>query len=313
VIHPRTPFALVAASVAVLTVSACGGGKPSDPGPNPSATPTPTTTTTRPAAPSPTPTPIASAASCNGPAPTGSLNNCAYRPDGQLRKQVELMFEEVRNQKDLFYPNSPHVRYMDKMRAAVLASLDRQGICAIWDYGDGASGIGDIIYVRTSDNRVNEAYDIISGNGQLRIGYQNTCEPASIQPAFQANIPVRDPSCTMPASFTTYCLGREIESLYEVDVRNAVLEVIQQRPELFDLKDTLNSELSFRLYDPHAYVAAVIARVRAKGYCAYEDGELAVKKENTMSEQFDIVRTPGDREYQYSLFQYKGRCHNAIF
>jgi hypothetical protein len=38
-----------------------------------------------------------------------------------------------------------------------------------------------------------------------------------------------------------------------------------------------------------------------------------VKKDNGLSENFDIVRSPGDRPDQYSLFAYKGRCHNATF
>ena len=108
-------------------------------------------------------------------------------------------------------------------------------------------------------------------------------------------------------------MGRSFDSEYHDDVRGAIVAVVAERPELFDTGDALNSDLSYRLFDPKAYTDAVVAKLRVKGYCAIEDEELLVKKDNSLSENFDIVRSPGDRPYQYSLFSYKGRCHNSTF
>jgi hypothetical protein len=106
--------------------------------------------------------------------------------------------------------------------------------------------------------------------------------------------------------------GPSFETDYGGDVR-VIQGLTTERPELFDLTDALARDLSYRLRDPPAYIEAVIAKLRQSGYCAIEDGELPVKRENSVNENFDIVRTPADRPGQSSLFAYKGKCHNATF
>ncbi len=288
-----------------LSLLSCGGNdRP--------ASPTPPTTTSPAPAPSPTPsatpTPTVAPRSCGGPAPSGG--QCGSRPDPQLSNVLAQAFDEVRAQRDIFYPDGVTIRHLDKFRAATVAALDARGICGIFDFGN---RIGDNLYIRTADGRISEGYDVISGTGLIRLGYANSCEPAGPFPPTDPGYANHDPACKLPPSGDTFCLGRSFDSEYRDDVRGAIVALTTERPELFDLGDTLNSELSYRLHDPKAYTDAVVAKLRAKGYCAIEDEELLVKRDNSLSENFDIVRTPGDRPHQYSLFSYKGRCHNATF
>lgn len=307
-IRVRTAIPLVLPFLGIVMFSSCGGGDPAGPTPpttQPPAGPTPT--------PSPTPSGPVVPSSCSGPPPTGSLGNCGVRRDPQLHSELRSVIDGVKAQRDIFYADGVTIRYLDRYRKAVVEGLDARGLCGVWDYGDGASGLGDTIYVRTADNRLSEAYDVISGSGQARIGYQNSCEPASAQPALEPRYPNRDQSCSLPPSGTTFCVGSGFESEYGADVRAAIVALTTERPELFDLQDALPSELSYGLRDPHAYIAGVIEKLRQKGYCAREEEELAVKRDNSVSENFDIVRTPAGRPNQYSLFAYKGKCHNALF
>ena len=311
-IHSR--FVFVMCIGGALSFLSCGGD-------DQPANPTPPTTQSPAPAPSPTPSatptpsnPSAASRACSGPPATGSLNACGRRSDPQLLATLSRVLDGVRGQRDLFYPDGRTIRYLDRFREAVVAGLDAQGICGIFDYGDNSAGPGDIVYVRTSDNRVSEAYDVITGSGQPWTGYQNSCEPASQQPPYQQNYSIKDPGCTtIPPSREAFCLGLNFDSEYSEDVRSSIQAVITEQPELFDLRDSLSQPLSYRLTNPRAYVEAVIAKVRQKGYCAFEDGELNVKKDRSMNESFDIVRTPGNLEGQYSMFVYKGRCHNSLF
>jgi hypothetical protein len=301
----RRPVAIILCAVGAVSFGSCGSDNPSNPSPPTTLSPAP--------APSPTPTPTptpATARSCSTGIPTGG-SACGFRPDPQLSRDLAQVFDHVKNQKDLFYPDGVTIRYMDRFRAAVIEGLDAKGLCGIWDYGN---GIADNLYIRTADGRISEGYDAISGIGQPRTGYAGSCEPAGPPPGpapqYGASV---DPTCKLPGSAETFCLSGAWGADYASDVRGAITSVISEKPELFDLRDTLNSELSYKLNDPAAYVDAVLAKLRAKGYCAMEHEELAVKLDNSMSENYDIVRSPGDRPSQYSLFSPKGRCHNATF
>lgn len=240
----------------------------------------------------------------------GRLSNCGSRPDPQLKSELVAALNRVRGIRDLYYPDGVMIRYLDRFRRELVDGLDALGVCAIFDYGN---RVGDEIYVRSSDNRVSEAYDVLTGSGQAWIGYQNSCEPAIEGPPLDPAYPNRDSQCTLPPSSDSFCLGRTQESQYGPDVRAVIQGLITERPELFDLDDALATDLSYRLRDPQAYIEAVLGKLRQRGYCAIEDEELVVKKDNSFSENFDIVRTPADRPGQYSLFAYKGLCHSATF
>jgi hypothetical protein len=304
VIQITRKVAIILSAVGAVSFVSCGSDKSSNPSPPTTLSPAP--------APSPTPTPTpgtVTPASCTSPVP--APGHCGFRPDPQLSRDLAQVFDHIKNQKDLFYPDGVTIRYLDRFRAAVIEGLDARGLCGIWDFGN---RIGDNLYIRTADGRISEGYDAISGIGQPRTGYAGSCEPAGPppDPAPQYGAS-EDPTCKLPRTTETFCVGKAWQSDFSADVRTAITSLIAERPDLFDTTDALQSELSYKLNDPKAYVDGVVAKLRAKGYCAIEDEELAVKTDNSVSENYDIVRSPGDRPSQYSLFSYKGRCHNATF
>jgi hypothetical protein len=300
------PALVLPVAIALPLFSACG----SSPSTLPNVSPTTTLAAAPTPAPSPTPAGPTLGRSCAGPPPVGRIGNCARRTNPQLKSELGAALDHVRGIRDIYYPDGVTIRDLGRFRKEVVNALDSAGVCAIFDYGN---RVGDELYVRSSDNRVSEAYDVLTGNGQAWIGYQNTCEPAIEGPPLDPAYPNRDPQCRLPPSADSFCLGHEFESEYGADVRQVIQGLVADRPELFDKDDALLAEMSYRLKDPPAYIAAVLEKLRQRGYCAIEDEELIVKKDDVMSENFDIVRTPGDRPGQYSLFAYKGRCHAATF
>jgi hypothetical protein len=264
-------------------------------------------------APAPSPTPSSGGAfqpkSCANP-PVGG-GSCGTRPSGLLKPLLAQAIDDVRAQKDIFYPDGTTIRYLDKARSALLAALDARGLCGVFDFGDGA---GFELYVRSADGATSEVYGAISTSGQLRTeGYQHSCSPPEPYPPSNPGWNQQDSECKLPASGATFCLGSNFASDYSEDVRSSLVALTTERPELFDLTDTLDCTLCYRLMDPIAYTKAMVDKLHAKGYCAVEHEELSVKKDDSLSENYDIVRSPGNLPYQYSLFAYKGRCHDASF
>jgi hypothetical protein len=228
-----------------------------------------------------------------------------------LKNVLVQAIDDVRAEKGLFYPDGATIRYLDRARDKLIAALDSRGVCGVFDMGDGA---GFEMYLRSADKQTSEVYGVISTSGQLRTGgYQHSCSPPDGFPQSNPGWTQEDPQCSLPASGATYCLGQGFESDYSQDVRSSIVALTTERPELFDLRDRLNCDLCYRLFDTPAYIRALVDKMHAKGYCAMEHEELAVKKDDSFSENFDVVRTPGDNPNQYSLFAYKGRCHDASF
>jgi hypothetical protein len=292
--------ALLLALLAPLV--SCGHGS-EPPTSVPSSTPAP--------APSPTPTPGGAfqPKSCASP-PVGG-GSCGTRPTGLLKPLLAQAIDEVRAQKDIFYPDGATIRYLDKARSALLEALDTRGLCGVFDFGDGA---GFELYIRSADGATSEVYGVISTSGQLRTeGYQHSCSPPEPYPPSTPRWSQQDPECKLPASGATYCLGNNFAPDFSEDVRSSLVALTTERPELFDLTDSLDCTLCYRLMDPIAYTKAMVDKLHARGYCAMEHEELSVKKDDSLSENYDIVRSPGNLPYSYSLFAYKGRCHDASF
>ena len=77
------------------------------------------------------------------------------------------------------------------------------------------------------------------------------------------------------------------------DVESAIDAVIESKPQLFDKGDKI-CNTCYRILNHGAYVNAVVAEMRAMGYCAIYDGEeLAVKNTNSFSDQYDISTSNG--------------------
>ena len=109
---------------------------------------------------------------------------------------------------------------------------------------------------------------------------------------------------TMPDLGTT-C--PKIQAQYGEDVTNAVLYVIDKRPELFNTKD--GGYPNVRVLDHRAYTAAVVDRLRSLGYCANDQKEeVAVKRTNAFNEQYNLWTSFG-----YVRLSYVTTCFPAQF
>jgi hypothetical protein len=307
----RGSLAILTLVVAGTAISSCGGGSSS------SSTPTTPSSSGSPSAtPAPTPTPSSGGSStlprscARGAQVTSSAASCEGRSHPVLRPQLQTALDAVwAKGTEIFYEDGKTIRYVDKFREELVKALDSQGICAIFDYGNVA---GDEIYLRSADGALSEVWDIISSNGEGRLGYISTCEPALSFPD-PGPAPVnQDPTCTIPPSDATFCLTNAFASVYYGDVRASIEQLTKEKPEIFNFQDQTGAELSYGLNDPEAYTRGVVANLRKRGYCALDGEELAVKKERTFNENFDIIRHPSTGGV-YSGISYRGKCHNSLF
>jgi len=227
-----------------------------------------------------------------------------------LRAQLEAAFDSAYALgPEVFYEDGRTIRYVDRFREVVLSSLDAQGVCGVFDFGN---GMGDEIYLRSPDGTISEVWDAVASSGTPRLGYLTTCEPPLSFPEPPPTLPDLDPTCSLPPSQATFCLDSSFQSLYYGVVHGAIEEVAAERPELFNFDDTEGGELSWALTDEEAYVAAVVEKLHEAGYCVLAGEELAVKADNSVNENFDIVRNPPGGG-AYSRISYRGKCHNALF
>ncbi len=309
----------VVVAVAVLVgLAGCGGGAtpPTTP-PSPVITPTPT----------PTPTPIAQQpAACLLKAPTV---DCANRPQiaQELAAPLQAGLDAASTTPGVMYAGVNQIYDIMKFRNKVVDTLAKQNICGAWDYGDPA---GTEIFVRSADGCKVEQYAAIASNGGIR--------PASKrnfmwEGDFSSPVPPPKPNyskdgdlgCSLPGDRATYCFSiKNTPGEFGQDVYRALTQVMAENPDLFEpnyfLPGTgLNPDLmmvpGWFIKDVPKYVAAVEAKLRANGYCAYVDEVLRVKsvaKGNVLHEEIDIIQNPpggGD----FTLFSVKDRCHDAGF
>ena len=89
----------------------------------------------------------------------------------------------------------------------------------------------------------------------------------------------------------TYC-SRQVGA-YGAAVDDAITQLVQQRPDIFDLNQHIG-ENGYKVLNPTDYYAGVIRNLEARGYCAgYDFVELQVKNSNSFSEQYDIMLGSG--------------------
>jgi hypothetical protein len=114
-------------------------------------------------------------------------------------------------------------------------------------------------------------------------------------------------SCPLPALTDDHrpCPkpGAQLASYVNIAIDN----VIRDRPELFDLTDTLGGALKVK--DRQRYIDAVILAIHAQGVCAKDDNEeIALKTSNDFNEQFNIWTSGG-----YTRRAYITTCFPARF
>jgi hypothetical protein len=221
-------------------------------------------------------------------------------PPRGCNREEPVFIEEVdsaitlltRQRPDLFegsYVKSPGQYYI-----GVMANLEAKGFCVNWD--------GEEIQIKNS-NGFSEQYHTLTSSQQVRRGdasYRATCYPA----AFFTTAPVPPPprgDCRIPSSVSLSC-NRETQKYLGV-VQDAIAQLRRERSDIFRGDYVLDND---------AYYAGVVRILRGKVTCAIFDGEeIAVKNDNTMSEQYHILFSWGQiRNDEYS---YRASCYPATF
>jgi hypothetical protein len=304
-VDPR--FARVLAAVAVpailttaVLVGACGGGgSPTTP---PTAAPTPAPIT------SPTPPPVMSACQRIGLG-TGTGRDCPSQSP-TFQAQVEAAMDQlIREQPQIFNLDAPggpgiyQIASVGQYYVGLIERLDRMGLCADFD--------GEELQVK-SDNSFNDQYDVQTSNNFILRGptsYKSTCFPA----AFPSSLtpPPSVAGCTLSGSREKAC-GRESATLL-APLEAAIDQVMREHPEYFNPGDTQPGTGFIKILNPDAYFRDLtIAITRQGGVCAYYDGEeMAIKRENRYSEQYDLYG--GEGYARRGEGSYRVTCYPAAF
>lgn len=283
------------ACASLLTV--CGGG-----GSTPS-TSTPATTT--PAAPLPSPSPTAtpgpSAAACSrlSPAPP-NVTNC-MRESPTFLKEVDTAINRVQSLHPEVF-DGEQVRSNGQYYVALIEALGAQGICADFD--------GEEIQAATSSG-FSDQYHVLTSKGTVHRGessYRATCYPAALPVQSPPLAPT--PGCSLSPSREKSC-GRE-RSIHLAEVEQAIAKAIREHPEHFDVADVQGGTDWVKVRNDNGYITTVVENLRQAGACAIFDGEeLAVKRENRVSEQFDIHTAQG--YIRRGEGSYRTSCYPAAF
>jgi hypothetical protein len=96
------------------------------------------------------------------------------------------------------------------------------------------------------------------------------------------------------------------------DVDAAIDRLVEQHPELFDLRDQQGAG-GYLVLDPIRYHDGVVANLRAAGFCAqvFSYEEIAVKRDNTFGEGYDILLSTN--HIRRGEGSYRGTCAPAWF
>lgn len=130
-------------------------------------------------------------------------------------------------------------------------------------------------------------------------------------PAPPATAPPPMIGCQAPASNPAeYSCGYDSPAFADqVDAAQTMATLVH--PEYFDFDD-LKCGNCYYVKDPDGYLAEVEKALAAFGLCSHFDGEeLAVKGDNTFSEQYDILLATG--HMRRAPGAYRGDCAPAVF
>ena len=291
-----------ALAASLLTLSACGGGSDNNVTNNP-----PVTTTPQVIAP-PTTTlppfdPIPGAGSC-ARLGAGREGNCRREAPNFMGDVDAVLDELVRERPTLFENTGGGLRVAStgQFYVAFLQKLDQRGICAHFD--------GEEVGLKNSDT-FNDQFHMVTSDLILRRGessYRATCFPASF-PGPARGYPPKN-GCALPHSIEVTC-GRERSSLLPA-VEEAITQVVREHPEVFDLGARQPNEGWYKIVNTTAYDTYVVEALKARGYCSRHDGEeLVVKRENALSEHFDISTSEGN--VRRGEGSYRSTCYPAAF
>jgi hypothetical protein len=118
-------------------------------------------------------------------------------------------------------------------------------------------------------------------------------------------------SCSLPPSNPASPACTDESPLLLGPVEKAITAATNTRPDFFDFDDK-KCENCYYVKNIDGYVNQVIKHLNAQGVCALWDGEeLAVKKKNDYSEQYDILLASG--HIRRGAGSYQGICRPAWF
>ncbi len=296
-------YRLVGMAVAVssvLTLSTCGGGGSSGSNDNPTV-PAPVPEPT----PSPEPTPEPGLSASCAKLPLGDPTAKCQQRQATFQEEVDAAIFTLLGEQPQLFDGDNKTQSIGAYYVGLIEILDRQGLCAYYD--------GEEIGV-TDSPTFNDQYDILTSKNQVRTGsrtYRTTCSP-SVVPAPDAPLGMSPAGCSLPPSREVAC-SREAEGKFFHQVEGAVLQVMDERPELFDFNDHATATNWPRLRDLAAYQQAVVDVLAAQGFCAKDDRqeEIAIKNENARSEQYDIQFA--DQYVRLGGGMYRSSCYPAAF
>jgi hypothetical protein len=233
--------------------------------------------------------------------------DCKKESQTFLAKVDEAIEQLIRNQPQVFdlgdaaAGGSYRVRSLGQYYVGVIDNLEKMGLCAHFD--------GEELQVK-NNNDFSDQYHILTSSGYARRGensYRATCYPA----AFPTAEPPRPetPGCSLPPSREVGCDNEEPSFLAEVDA--SIEQVAKEHPEYFDLNDR-KQENWYRILNGEGFTKAMEESLRKKGLCARYDGEeMAVKRENRLSDQYDIIVAEGYT--RRGRGSYRTTCYPAAF
>jgi hypothetical protein len=121
---------------------------------------------------------------------------------------------------------------------------------------------------------------------------------------------VRALGCGLPPSGPWQRCPRELP-LFNFEINEAIAEVENEVPELFDFNDWQGG-LSYRVLDRERYHEEVVARLEGMGFCAVWDGaEIGVKNTNAFDEQYQVMTSLG--YVRWGGGAYRSTCFPAWF
>jgi hypothetical protein len=117
-------------------------------------------------------------------------------------------------------------------------------------------------------------------------------------------------SCRLTASRDNGC-GRGDDPNFLAAVDDAITQVVNQQPQLFDLTDG-KCPNCYKVRNPDGFLNALLGAASQRGLCAMYDGEeLAVKNVNDFSEQYDVLTA--DLYLRRGEGSYRATCRPAAF
>jgi hypothetical protein len=240
------------------------------------------------------------AAACSRLPLAPTATNCSKEAPSYLQ-QVDDAINLLQTQNAEIF-SGDQVLSRGRYLVGLIENLAAKGYCANFD--------GEELAV-TNTGGYSDQYHVITSAMTVRRGansYRATCYPAALPTPPPALAPTA--GCSLPPSKDVAC-GRE-ETQFLPQVEAALAQVIKEHPEYFNLNDMQKGTDWVRVVNEDAYFNAVVAAVGKNGICARFDGEeLAVKRDNKGSEQFDIHTSLG--YIRRGEGSYRASCYPAAF